>query len=137
MKAVKLISVSLLILCLVCGLCACNNGGTGSTPDSSVTDDSSAPVQEESSQPMDDKVTYLVKVVDQQNNPVAGAMVQLCLDTCVPALTGEDGVATFVMDEAEYKVSFAAMPEGYTSEETEFYFEDDATELTITLTATE
>ena len=66
-------------------------------------------------------------------------MVQICLDTCFPGMTNESGVAQFSVQEADYKVSFLAMPAGFTysTEEQEFYFEDGSTELTITLKAAE
>jgi hypothetical protein len=79
------------------------------------------------------KVTYKVTVVDEENNPVVGAMVQLCLDACIPALTNSNGVAEFNVVEEEYKVSFVTMPDGYTSDEEAYYFADGSYELTITL----
>ena len=139
MKALKYISVCLLIFCLLCGLCACGGTeeGVSGGNDNSVATDVSEESQVESTPVEDDRLTYRVKVVDEQSNPVPGVMVQMCLDTCFPSLTGEDGVATFVMDEADYKVSFASIPEGYTADGEEFYFEDDSTEMTICLTTIE
>lgn len=85
----------------------------------------------------DDKVTYTVKVVDEEGNAVANAMVQICSESCIPGKTDENGVATFEVDKAEYKASFITLPEGYdyTTEETDFYFDGEKTELTITLKA--
>lgn len=87
-----------------------------------------APVEEEG---------YVVTVVDEAGNPIAGAMVQLCKDTCFPGVTGADGTARFALDEDSYKVSFLALPAGYTyvDDVQEFYFEDGSMELTITLKA--
>ena len=81
---------------------------------------------------------YKVTVVDESGNPVKGVMVQICKDSCIPARTGENGVAEFTVAEDEgYKVSFSVIPEGYesASEETEFYFEDGSFEMTLTLKA--
>ena len=76
-------------------------------------------------------------MVDEEGNPIAGAMVQMCLDTCLPGITNENGVAEFAVPEADYKVSFLALPEGYdyTTGEQEFYFDAGSYEMTITLKA--
>ncbi len=81
------------------------------------------------------KVKYTVTVVDVDGNPINKAMVQLCKDSCVPAVTNESGVAEFELDEADYKVSIITMPEGYAynTDETEFYFESGSKEMTIVL----
>jgi len=80
-------------------------------------------------------VNYTVTVVDEEGNPIVGALVQLCNESCFPSATGDDGVAKFALDEANYKVSFLTLPAGYTysGEEQEFYFEAGSVELTITL----
>ena len=81
---------------------------------------------------------YKVTVTDEAGNPVVGAMVQICKDDCFPSVTDAEGVATFTRPETEgYKVSFISLPEGYEylDEKTDFYYEGDAKELTITLKA--
>ena len=127
------------MLCLLCGLCACGEPADNSTPDSSTPASTTTTT---TTQPADDKVTYTVTVTDESGNPIAGAMVQLCSDTCVPTRTDENGVATWQRDEEdEYKVSFlnATTPvEGYTYVDegiTNFYFDDGETEMTIVLKA--
>ena len=102
---------------------------TGSTESTGST--------EGSGEPDDGKVTYTVNVVDEAGNPIAGAMVQLCKDTCFPGVTDANGVAKFTLAEDEYKVSFLALPAGYTyvDDTQEFYFADGSMELTITLKA--
>lgn len=134
-------SIALLILlCLILGLCACGQGveneNNTTAPDATqapgVETPTEAPVEE-------GKATYTVKVEDEAGNPIAGAMVQICADSCFPGVTDAQGVATFAnQDERDdYKISFLSLPEGYTysGEEEAFYFEDGATELTITLKA--
>ena len=81
------------------------------------------------------KVKYTVTVLDAEGNPLKSVMVQLCKDSCVPAVTNESGVAEFELDEADYKVSIITMPEGYvySTDETEFYFESGSKEMTIVL----
>jgi hypothetical protein len=83
---------------------------------------------------------YTVKIVDEGGNPVVGAMVQMCQgETCMPGpLSDATGTVTFQIPEADYKVSFlGSVPAGYdyTTEETEFHFEDGSYELTIVLKA--
>ena len=98
MRMLKMMCVFLLAVCLLGTLCACDAGGKNPNPDSSVTDDSSVddssvPAGDESSQPVDDgKVTYTVTVKDADGNPVSGAMVQICKETCFPTMTDANGV---------------------------------------------
>lgn len=125
----KNIYALLLALCLMLGLCACgNNADANESTTAGTTETTEATVD-------DGKVTYTVKVVDEGGNPIAGAMVQLCLEACIPALTNAEGVATYNLAEADYKVSFVQMPEGYTADATEYYFENGKCDMTITLKA--
>ena len=142
MRNIKSIFAAVLALCMLLCLCACGGdsetttaGGketTAATTTPAVTDETTVPAD-------DGKVTYSVTVVDEDGNPIAGAMVQMCLDTCLPGMTNESGVAEFTLEEAEYKVSFLTMPAGYTysTEEEAFYFADGSYEMTITLKAAE
>ena len=118
--------------CLLLGLCAC--GGTAANNETTAA--TTEATQADTTAPVDDgKVTYTVKVVDEGGNPVAGAGVQLCKETCLPGLTNAEGVAEFRVVEDTYKVSFMMMPEGYEADDEEFYFDDGSFELTITLKA--
>lgn len=127
----KLISALLLVSLVFC-LCAC-----GETPDNNettptVTDP--APTEPEAQ-----GVTYTIRVVDEGGNPVAGAMVQLCSDLCLPKLTDADGFAVYENQEEKdnYKASVTSFPTGYEQlgEETEFYFGEGSYEVTITVKA--
>lgn len=119
-----------LIACLMLSLCACGGAAEPNTTTAAPTETVAATDEP----PIDDgKVTYTVKVVDEGGNPIAGAMVQLCKETCLPGSTNAEGVAEFKVVEDEYKVSFMTMPAGYEAEATEFYFEAGSYELTITL----
>ena len=71
--------------------------------------------------------------MDEAGAPIVGAMVQLCKEACVPAVTNAEGVATYSLAKEDYKVSFIQVPAGYTAEQTEYYFAADSYELTITL----
>ncbi len=145
MSYVKRLLVLVLTLGIVLCLCAC--GGTSEDQTSSDTttaattqgnetteataasDDQTEP-SEEVAEP-----SYSVTVVDEAGNPVVGVMLQMCLDTCVPGKTNENGVAEFFLEEADYKVSLLNMPEGYdyATEEQEWYFSEGENTMTITL----
>lgn len=134
MKSLKNIVALLLVLCMALSLCACGepaDDGVESTADTTASDS-----QQTEEVTDDGKAEYTVTVVDEGGNPVANAMVQICKDTCLPGVTNENGVAVFsVVEEEGYKVSFMTMPEGYTADAEEFYFESGSTEMTITLKA--
>lgn len=134
----KFISIALL-LCMALSLCACGSdeNTTPATTEAPVVvteAPTEAPAATEA--PVaEGMTTYTVTVVDAEGNPMAGAMVQICLDACIPAVTDASGVATWNVAEADYKVSFLTVPAGYTAEAENFYFENGSTDLTITLTA--
>lgn len=136
----------LLALTLVLGLCACGDTPVQDTPNDDPVDPPAAestddPTDEPTDEPTDNpNPIYTVKIVDEGGNPVVGAMVQMCQgETCMPGpLSDANGTVTFQVVEADYKVSFlGSVPAGYdyTTEETEFYFEDGSYELTIVLKA--
>lgn len=137
MNVMKNITVIALLLCLLLTLCAC--GGEAAVETKPVETEAPVAVTEapatEAAIP-EGMAVYTVTVVDESGNPVVGAMVQLCKDSCVPGVTNESGVATFTLPEDDYKASMLAMPAGYAyaGETEEFYFEG-AFELTITLKA--
>lgn len=132
----KNLTALLLALSLIFVLCACGEENK-SDPSTQATTEATEDKPIETTEPTipEGKAVYTVKVVDEGGNPVVGAMVQLCLEACIPGVTNEEGVATYTVDVAAYKVSFVAMPEGYSSDVTEFYFDGDSTEMTITLKA--
>ena len=140
MKQIKTLLVLILCLVIVCALSGCGGNGNDVSGSEVSSSSQSASAQETSSATTEDgKVTYQVTVVDSENNPISGALVQLCKDTCYPSSTDENGMATFSLAEDDYKVTFLTLPAGYTysDEEQEFYFESGETELTITLKAAE
>ena len=140
MKNLKCLMAIVLMLAMALSLAAC---GGSEAPAETEAPETEAPVvvteaaEVETEAPAVEEPAYYVTVVDEAGNPIAGAMVQLCKDTCFPGVTGEDGVAKFVLAQDEYKVSFLALPAGYTyvDETQEFYFADGSMELTITLKA--
>lgn len=141
----KRILAFVLALMLVLGLCACG-GAPVETPEESTpaapeqTEEATEKQTEEATEELSATPVYTVKIVDEAGNPVVGAMVQICQgETCMPGpLSGSDGTVTFQVEEADYKVSFlGGVPGGYeySTEETEFYFEDGSYEVTIVLKA--
>lgn len=74
--------------------------------------------------------TYIITVVDQYDKPVPGAVVQVCDDhNCqLPLTTDDHGRATACYAPSNYHVTLNSLPEGYTSEETVFYFEESDNE---------
>lgn len=124
-----------LSLCLMLCLCAC--GGSQPDPTEPPTEATTEPVTE-ATEPATEPVaepTYTVTVVDQDNAPVVGAWVQLCLEACVPAVTAENGVASFFLEENNYKVGFTVMPAGYeyAGDEQEWYFAEGENTMTVVI----
>ena len=129
----KSIFVLMLALCMVFTLCAC--GGNADEGKESTTGTTAGTTETTEATVDDGKVTYTVKVVDEGGNAVIGAIVQLCKDSCLPCPVDANGVATWNLVEDDYKASFVQIPEGYTADATEFYFDAGSYEMTITLKA--
>ena len=142
---IKSLLLIMLSVCLTVCLCACgddttpaDNNNTTTTQNggnSSAITTTTTQARTTTTTAAAGKVTYTVTVTDEAGNPVPGVRVQLCLESCLPTVTSAQGVATWQnMDEADYKISFwDALPEGYSSDATEFHFADGSYELTIVL----
>lgn len=126
-----------LVLAVGLMLCLCACGGDVEPDVTTVPTTEATEPTTEATEPVTDAAepTYVVTVVDDENCPVAGAWVQLCLESCVPAMTDENGVANFFLEEADYKVGFTVMPVGYeyAGAEQEWYFADGENTMTIVL----
>lgn len=139
----KITRILTLILCLILAMSLVACGGDGKKDTAPETTEATQPQQTEQTEPSEeqnDAVIYKITVVDESGAPFAGIVVQLCNDTgCNPAVTDENGTATYYMAEYrdDYHANVTVLPEGYdyASGEVEHYFEDGATELTITLKA--
>ena len=137
----KNLVAGLLVLCMACSLCACgSNNGSGNTENNSQIENSQAGTDSESeaSEALPEgKAIYKVMVVDEGGNAIAGATVQMCLETCIFEITNKDGVAEFTLDEAEgYKAEVLALPEGYEEiNEEPVYLETGKQEVTLTVKA--
>ena len=141
MKLTKRILTLFLGLAMLLCLVACGEEQNESSTPAAVSTESvnetssetSAESSTEASLPAAAK--FSVTVVDQDGTPVSGVMVQICKDSCMPAMTDENGVATFNIEITDgYKLSVMSCPEGYTYEgESEVYLDYGATEYTLTL----
>ncbi len=137
----KLIALLMLACMLLC-LCACGENAdqpTEQNQQENITPNESgtAPIETD---PSDGKTEYTAYVKDSDGNPIAGVMIQICKDTCMPAVTDEAGKAVWRVEETDgYKVSFSSgVPEGYAYVDeavTEFYFEGDSKEITVIINA--
>ena len=139
----KFIAIICILTSVLLVVCSCkqepqNNQESNTTPAQTtnpVTDPITEPVTEPVTEPAFTGVIYKVTVVDENNAPLAGAMIQLCNDgLCgMPGFTDANGVATFEYDEPDnYTVKVTLT--GYTGE-AEYTFPADSTELTVQLTA--
>lgn len=121
-----------LVLCLAVSLCACGEGepipqeGTDAVTTTDVQTTTTTKAEE---------TTFRVKVVDQNGDPVPGAMIQICKDTCIPKMSDENGVAAFPIEITDgYKLSVLSCPTGFTyTGEAEVYLESGSTEITVEL----
>ena len=142
MKNIKILLTLLLVLCMSVFFSAC--GEEKENFENEPKDSESVTDTTEDSESESDTVEALpafnVKVVDAAGNPVKGVMIQICKDVCVPAMSGDDGVAVFNNMEITdgYKLSVLSMPEGYEyTGEAEVYLESGITEYTVTINEVE
>lgn len=137
MKTLKHILAVILVLAAVLSLTACGDAGNNEATNPTTTAPAQTqPVSQPSTEPSvdDGKVTYTVTVLDAQGNPMSGVFVQMCLESCFPGATDANGVATFTMIEADYKVSFVVVPNGFAAEDA-YYFAPGEYSMTIQLKA--
>lgn len=120
-------------LCLLLCMTACGNSTGTETPDATET----SSVAETTTAATESASAFEVTVVDADGNPVQGVMLQVCKDTCFPAVTDANGVASFNVEVTdEHKLSVLSCPEGYVyNGEEEVYLEEGATEYTVELDA--
>ncbi len=136
--AIVCILASVLLIACACKQEPQNNQESNTTASTQTTEPESTPtdpVTEPVTEPAFTGVIYKVTVVDENNAPLANAMIQLCKDELcgMPGFTDANGVATFEYDApANYTVKVTLA--GYTGE-AEYTFPANSTELTVQLTA--
>ena len=76
-------------------------------------------------------------ILDEGGNPVQGCMVQVCKDTCLPAISNAEGIATFSLQiEDGHKLQVSSCPDGYEYDgEADIYLEVGQKEYTLVLKA--
>ena len=81
---------------------------------------------------------YIVKVVDQDGNPVAGVWVQMCANACIPFSkpTNESGETSAPYVEGEYRANITELPKGYTVDNIGDYYDFVDGEVTVEVTKT-
>lgn len=87
--------------------------------------------------PLNSISAYTLKCVDQNNNPVAGVMMQVCDDeTCQVLMTDENGVCTFTAAPYAWEIHILRAPDGFTADSTDVVYAPVAGgEMVFTLTA--
>lgn len=117
----------ILAFCMLFVLCAC---GADKTDTDTKNPENKAEV---TSEIKETSPKFKVTVTDEEGNAVAGVMLQVCKDSCVPARTDAEGVATFpIVNTGGYKLSILSCPEGYEyTGESEIYLEPDSNEYSI------
>ena len=144
-KRIFALLAAVLALCALMSFVACDgteNGTDGETTTQAATqaptqnETTKEPADEQTTQADDGKVTYTVKVVDANGAPVKDVAVQFCDDNgCrMPVATNAEGIVTLTDNASNFHITIASVPAGYAADSNEYYF-DDETMLTVTLTA--
>lgn len=133
MKALKNLLALVLVLGLALVLCACGGETTDPQGDDDVVTTTTVEKTTTTTAPEASAASFQVTVVDQNGTPVPNVMLQVCKDTCVPAKTDDNGVATFSVEITDgYKLSVLSCPAGYTyGGEAEVYLDSGITEFTV------
>ena len=77
---------------------------------------------------------YRIIVVDEESNPVEGAMIQFCSgDTCNMSQTDKDGIAIFDKPEDVYQVHVLKVPKGYKADDDLYLTDNTFSDLIIVL----
>ena len=142
MKSILLVMVC---VCLTVCLCACGgndaNNDTASTTTTAQTTTTTTTIATTTTTTTvaSDKFTYTVTITDEAGNPIPGVMVQMCNATsCLPPCSSNaQGVVLFAnKDKDDYSVKFAGqLPEGYTADASEYFFDEGSFEMSIVLKA--
>ncbi len=132
MNNFKRLMAVLLVLVTVFTFAACTSGSDNTTatqkpqqsqPSSSASKPEPSVPGSSSTQPTPpptdptinpDDITFRVRVVDQNGDPIEGMMIQLCKETCTQATTNSDGWAFFTSAYAEgYSTNLMGWDEGF------------------------
>ena len=81
---------------------------------------------------------YIIRVVDQNNDPVVGARVQMCESAnegvcLVPVTTDDNGEGIYTVAEKDYKAALTELPAGYEAIDSDYvYFENGVAVIKVT-----
>lgn len=80
---------------------------------------------------------FIIRVVDQDGNPIAGVKVQMCDEagSCrMPVETEANGEATYRYEDGSFHAQLTSLPEGYSVDDPEAYynFVDGVAVITLT-----
>ncbi len=126
----------LLVLCMGVCLIACESDVKDDESSAAVSDEVSNVSDTASEDTSEDtSAAFKVKVVDEDGTAVANVMLQVCKDSCVPAKTDSEGIASFNLEITDgYKLSVLSCPDGYYyNGESEIMLDSGITEYTLTL----
>ena len=127
---------------LICGLsilmagallAGCTGKGGNQPANSGVSENPDSQTQVAEAASSDS--AYSILVVDENDNPVSGVIVQFCTDTmCNLGETGGDGIAVFEADKpGAYTVHIQGVPDGFAEDETEYVTEEAFGQLKLVL----
>lgn len=152
-KYLALIIAVLALFAMMATVCSCGDSGasdgttapdvTTEKPDVTTEAPTTTEKPDETTAP-DNKITYTIKVVDQNGAPVEGVIVKLCEgEVCrKPVITGADGTAAYKFEPNgnELKAMIEveqdeAVSSAYTYSSEYVHLEAGATEVTLTVTA--
>ncbi len=137
-KILALVLVAMLLSALAISAVSCesaDNENTTTTTTVSTTTTTTTTQEADTTPDTPSKITYKVTVKDADGNPVEGVSIQRCLDELckLPVSTNAEGIVTFDEEKNDWHVKVSSVPEGYAEDGTVYTFEDDSTELVITL----
>jgi hypothetical protein len=143
MKNMKRLIAVMMVLTLALCFVACTepqqNPGASSSEKPAPSSTTSEPTSSSTQKEEDPEPSHIVKVVDQDGNPVAGVYVQLCDNgSCyAPVVTNEEGIAEFFKPGITGAMTKVMKADGYTfsNEYTNFAEGENTVTLTITKNA--
>ena len=75
---------------------------------------------------------YTITVTDQNGDPVAGAVVNICTDTtCEPQTADENGFIYYIGELKDYHLEVIRVPEGYEIGEEADIYTGESTEISL------
>lgn len=140
MKNMKRLIALMMVLTLALCFVACTepqqNPSTTGSQEPTTSSTTSEPTSSSTQKEEDPEPSHIVKVVDQDGNPVAGVAVQLCSDgSCyLPVVTNEEGIAEFFKPGITGAMTKVMIADGYTFSDEYTNFAEGENTVTLTIT---